>query len=68
MLPEGQISAYGYYAVEAGTFFEGETVLVLAGFAAHRGYLELPLVIACAFAGETGSVLAFDHPSSNDWT
>lgn len=45
------ISTYGYLAVLVGTFLEGETVLVLAGFAAHRGYLELPWVIVAAFAG-----------------
>ena len=48
---ESLVAQYGYLAVLLGTFLEGETVLVLAGFAAHRGYLELPLVIACAFVG-----------------
>ncbi|TCV88062.1 DedA family protein [Sulfurirhabdus autotrophica] len=45
------IENYGYFAVLLGTFLEGETVLVMAGFAAFRGYLDLPLVIAVAFAG-----------------
>jgi len=45
------ISNYGYAALLIGTFIEGETILVLAGFAAHRGYLNLPLVITCAFIG-----------------
>jgi membrane protein DedA with SNARE-associated domain len=45
------IQAYGYPAVFVGTFLEGETILVLGGFAAHRGYLSLPAVIAAAFAG-----------------
>jgi membrane protein DedA with SNARE-associated domain len=45
------ISNYGYFAIAIGTFFEGETVLVLGGFAAHRGYLELQWVIAWAFLG-----------------
>ncbi|SPD74464.1 hypothetical protein PITCH_A230150 [uncultured Desulfobacterium sp.] len=31
------ISTYGYAAIVAGTFFEGETILVIGGFAAHRG-------------------------------
>jgi membrane protein DedA with SNARE-associated domain len=44
------ISAYGYFALFFGVFLEGETILVLAGFAAHRGYLSLPVVIAVAFA------------------
>ena len=44
------IENYGYAAVFIGTFLEGETILVMAGFAAYRGYLDLPLVIATAFA------------------
>lgn len=51
MSVEQWIVNYGYVAVLVGTFLEGETVLVIAGFAAHRGYLELWLVIAAAFAG-----------------
>jgi membrane protein DedA with SNARE-associated domain len=45
------ISDYGYAAVAIGTFFEGETVLVLGGLAAQRGYLELHWVVASAFIG-----------------
>ena len=45
------LDTYGYLALVVGTFLEGETVLVLAGFAAHRGYLSLPLVILAAFTG-----------------
>jgi membrane protein DedA with SNARE-associated domain len=48
---ESFIEQYGYLAVLIGTFLEGETVVILAGFAAHRGYLHLPLVICAAFAG-----------------
>jgi len=48
---EHLISSYGYLAVLVGTFLEGETILVIAGFAAHRGYLGLPQVIAAACAG-----------------
>ena len=48
---ESWIETYGYVAVLVGTFVEGETVLVLAGFAAHRGYLYLPLVILVSFVG-----------------
>lgn len=50
MLSE-MIAKYGYLAVFVGTFFEGETILVLGGFAAHRGYLELPYVMLAAFVG-----------------
>jgi membrane protein DedA with SNARE-associated domain len=47
------IQQYGYIVILAGSFLEGETVLVLGGLAAHLGYLELPWVILCAFAGST---------------
>ena len=45
------IETYGYWAVLGGTLLEGESVLLLAGFAAHRGYLDLPSVVAVAVAG-----------------
>ncbi len=45
------VATYGYWAVLIGTFFEGETVLVLAGLAAHHGYLSLPWVMVTAFVG-----------------
>ena len=51
MAVEALISTYGYLAVAIGTFFEGETVLVIGAFAAYREYLELPWVIAAAFIG-----------------
>lgn len=54
------IADFGYWAVLAGTFFEGETVPVLAGFAAHEGILRLDLVMLCAFAGSfTGDQVWF---------
>jgi len=42
---EHLISRFGYPALLLGLLVEGETVLVLAAFMAHRGYLNLPLVI-----------------------
>jgi membrane protein DedA with SNARE-associated domain len=48
---ESLIQTYGYYALLVGTFFEGETILIIAGFAVHQGYLELPWVIVFAFLG-----------------
>jgi len=48
---EALIEHYGYFAIFAGTLLEGETVLILGGFAAHRGYLSLPWVMAAALAG-----------------
>ncbi len=48
---EEVVNHYGYIGILIGTFLEGETILVIAGFLAHRGYLELPVVIAIAFTG-----------------
>jgi membrane protein DedA with SNARE-associated domain len=45
------IARYGYLAVLAGTLLEGETVLLLAGYAAHRGYLDLALVMGVGWLG-----------------
>lgn len=57
---QGLIESYGYPILYLGTFLEGETVLVLAGYAAKRGYLWLPLVIVVAFCGTlTSDQLAF---------
>lgn len=54
------IASYGYYAIFIGTFLEGETVLIAAGFAAHLGILNLYWVIAIAFIASTlGDQLAF---------
>jgi membrane protein DedA with SNARE-associated domain len=55
------IAQFGYPAVFIGCFLEGETVLVLAGFAAHLGYLSLPAVIAiAAVAGFCGDQTFFE--------
>ena len=53
------IADYGYVAVFIGTFLEGETVLLLAGFAAHRGLLRLPDVMVIAFVASTLGDQAF---------
>lgn len=45
------VETWGYPVVFLGTLLEGETVLLLAGLAARAGYLELPWVIATAWAG-----------------
>lgn len=50
---EHLISRFGYPALILGLLVEGETVLVLAAFSAHRGYLDLPLVIL------TGCLVSF---------
>ena len=46
---------YGYLAILAGTMLEGETVVLVAGFLAHQGYLSIPLIIFFAIAGSTVS-------------
>jgi len=48
---EQLLASYGAIGVFIGTFFEGETIVILAAFAAHQGYLTLWEVIAAAFAG-----------------
>lgn len=54
------VAQYGYPVILLGTMLEGETVLLLAGFAAHRGYLAPWAVVAVAMAGATlGDQLAF---------
>jgi hypothetical protein len=40
------LSDHGYFAVLAGSLLEGETVLILAGFAAHQGCRSLAWVVA----------------------
>ncbi len=53
------ISTYGYLAVLIGTFFEGETLLLIAGFMTWQAHgdaspaLAMPLVITCAAIGAT---------------
>jgi len=43
------ISRFGYPALLVGLLLEGETVLLLGAFMAHRGYLSLPVVITMGF-------------------
>jgi membrane protein DedA with SNARE-associated domain len=45
------IETYGYVAMLVGGFLQGEIVLILGGFVAHRGYLQLPQVILVGLAG-----------------
>ncbi len=42
------VQTYGYPLVFLGTFLEGETILLLAGFAAYRGYLDFTAVTLTA--------------------
>ena len=48
---EELVRNYGYIIIVIGTFLEGETILVVAGFLAYSGYLQLPFVILAGFAG-----------------
>ena len=48
---EELLNTYGYWAILAGCFFEGETILVIGAFAAYQGYLHLPWVILAAYGG-----------------
>jgi membrane protein DedA with SNARE-associated domain len=48
---EQLITDYGYLAILIGTFLEGETIVILAGVAAHLGFIELPWVIVSAIVG-----------------
>ena len=50
MSPEALVLAYGYPLLFIGIVFEGETFLLIGAFLAHRGYLNLPIVMAVAFA------------------
>jgi membrane protein DedA with SNARE-associated domain len=58
---EAFIQSYGYLAIIAGAFFEGETVVVTAGFLARREYLELPWVMFFAVLGAYAGDQVFFH-------
>jgi membrane protein DedA with SNARE-associated domain len=45
------LEIHGYWVLFAGTFLEGEAILIMAGFLAFQGYLDLGGVILTAFAG-----------------
>ena len=51
MSPEILLERFGYLAVFVGTFLEGEAILVMAGFFAERGYLNVFTVGIVAFVG-----------------
>ena len=48
---ERLVEDFGYVAILVGTFFEGETILLVGAFAAHQGYLRIEYVILIAFVG-----------------
>ncbi len=47
------VAHYGYLAVLLGTMLEGETVVLVAGFLAHQGYLSIPWIIIFAIIGSS---------------
>lgn len=54
------VENYGYPVILLGSLLEGESVLLAGGFAAHRGYLVLPGVIAVgALGGFLGDQILF---------
>ena len=55
------LQQYGYLVIFFGTMVEGETLLMLGGYFAHRGYLDLGGVIATAFAGAVCGDQLFFH-------
>jgi membrane protein DedA with SNARE-associated domain len=56
----GLLQHYGYALIFVGTLAEGESLLVLGGYFAHRGYLDLGGVIATSFvAAVCGDQLFF---------
>lgn len=45
------ITEYGYWAILLLTFIEGETVVIVAGFFAHQGLLQIEFVMLTALVG-----------------
>ncbi len=48
---QAYIENWGYIAVFLGSLVEGESVIFVAGFLAHEGYLSLPKIILVSFLG-----------------
>lgn len=48
---EDFLDSYGYIALMVGTFFEGETAILVASSLVHRGLFEGPYTVLFAFAG-----------------
>jgi len=51
MTLESFVTSYGYPALLLGSLMEGETIVIIAGFLAHSGHLNLSWVILTAFVG-----------------
>lgn len=48
---EGLIAQYGAFVVLVGAAIEGETLVILGGFLAHQGVIDVRVVAAAAFVG-----------------
>ena len=55
------LHSYGYALIFIGTFVEGESLLVLGGIFAHRGYLDLTGVIVSSFLAAVCGDQMFFH-------
>jgi len=45
------LELHGYWVLFVGTFLEGEAILLMAGFLAFRGYLDISAVVLTAWVG-----------------
>lgn len=60
MDPGALIETYGYWALAVGCILEGETLLALAGLAAHHGHLDFGrVIIIAAAAASAGDQFCF---------
>ncbi|MBF0294965.1 MAG: DedA family protein [Magnetococcales bacterium] len=48
---EGFLREYGYIVLFVGTFLEGETMVLIAGYLAKTGVLDVNMVILASFSG-----------------
>ena len=53
--PVELLQSYGYWALLIGTFLEGETIVIIAGFLAQQDLLSPPLIALSAFCGSVTS-------------
>lgn len=58
---EELVATYGYPLIFGLTFLEGETVVAIAGFAAHRGWLSAEGVFIAAFLGSFAGDQLYFH-------
>jgi len=63
---ENLIVNFGYPAIFIGTFLEGESVLIIAGFLTHQGYFSIiPVLLLSLLGGFLGDQLIFYLGRSN---